>query len=173
MFSFYNQLIIYLCEIRDRVRLISRLITRSRGLARLDTVWYQQFSSLWKFIAITWWQVRAHISSFWSDVDQVTISMSWSKLLILLPIKFMSFASMSEVICRLHYTTWRFHLRDNWLSRSTGVGPEVLSWAITVSKIDLSFVWWPARVFRSFVGSLTLKISPTAIEYELWHSPSL
>ena len=42
MFLFYNQLIIYLCEIRDRVRLIARLVTRSRGLARLDTVWYQQ-----------------------------------------------------------------------------------------------------------------------------------
>ena len=42
MFSFYDQLVIYLCEIRDRVRLIPRLVTRSRGLARLDTVWYQQ-----------------------------------------------------------------------------------------------------------------------------------
>ena len=42
MFSFYDQLIIYLCETRDRVRLIARLVTRSRGLARLDTVWYQQ-----------------------------------------------------------------------------------------------------------------------------------
>ena len=41
MFSFYDQLIIYLCEIRDRVRLIPRLVTRSRGLAKLDTVWYQ------------------------------------------------------------------------------------------------------------------------------------
>ena len=41
MFSFYDQLIIYLCEIRDRVRLVPRLVTKSRGLARLDTVWYQ------------------------------------------------------------------------------------------------------------------------------------
>ena len=41
MFSFYDQLIIYLCEIRDRARLIARLVTRSRGLARLNTVWYQ------------------------------------------------------------------------------------------------------------------------------------
>ena len=45
MFSFYDQLVIYLCEIRDRVRLIARLVTRSRGLARLDTVWYQQYPS--------------------------------------------------------------------------------------------------------------------------------
>ena len=42
MFSFYDQLIIYLCKIRDRVRLILRLITKSRGLIRLDTVRYQQ-----------------------------------------------------------------------------------------------------------------------------------
>ena len=42
MFSFYDQLIIYLCEIRDRARLIARLVTKSRGLARLNTVWYQQ-----------------------------------------------------------------------------------------------------------------------------------
>ena len=41
MFSFYDQLVIYLCEIRDRARLMARLVTKSRGLARLDTVWYQ------------------------------------------------------------------------------------------------------------------------------------
>ena len=38
MFSFYDQVIIYLCEIHDRVRLIARLITRSRDLAKLNTV---------------------------------------------------------------------------------------------------------------------------------------
>ena len=38
MFSFYDQLIIYLCETRDRARLIARLVTRLRGLVRLDTV---------------------------------------------------------------------------------------------------------------------------------------
>ena len=49
MFSFYDQLIIYVCEIYDRVRLIARLVTRSRGLARLNTVWYQQNWSCMKF----------------------------------------------------------------------------------------------------------------------------
>ena len=38
MFSFYDQLVIYLCEIRDRARLIARLITKSRGLTKLNTV---------------------------------------------------------------------------------------------------------------------------------------
>ena len=48
MFSFYDQLIIYLCEIRDRARLIARLVTKSRGLAKLNTVWYQQRAHLFK-----------------------------------------------------------------------------------------------------------------------------
>ena len=48
MFSFYDQLIIYLCKIRDRVRLIPRLVTRSRGLARLNTVWYQHNVIIYK-----------------------------------------------------------------------------------------------------------------------------
>ena len=38
MFSFYDQLAIYLCEIHDRVCLILRLITKSRDLAKLNTV---------------------------------------------------------------------------------------------------------------------------------------
>ena len=38
MFSFYDQLAIYLCEIRDRVQLIARLITKSRDLIKLNTV---------------------------------------------------------------------------------------------------------------------------------------
>ena len=38
MFSFYDQLAIYLCEIRDRARLMARLITKSRDLAKLNTV---------------------------------------------------------------------------------------------------------------------------------------
>ena len=59
MFSFYDQLIIYLCEIRDRVRLIPRLIMRSRGLARLDTVWYQQmvWKELWERLWVGLWEV--------------------------------------------------------------------------------------------------------------------
>ena len=38
MFSFYDQLVIYLCETRDRARLIARLITKSRDLIKLNTV---------------------------------------------------------------------------------------------------------------------------------------
>ena len=51
MFSFYVQLVIYLCEICDRVCLIARLVTESRSLARLNTVWYW-YLYLWKKIAI-------------------------------------------------------------------------------------------------------------------------
>ena len=60
MFSFYDQLIIYLCEIRDRARLIARLITRSRGLARLNTVWYQQKQNS----NLTTAQINAAINNF-------------------------------------------------------------------------------------------------------------
>ena len=38
MFLFYDQLIIYLCEIRDRLRLMARLITKIRDLIKLNTV---------------------------------------------------------------------------------------------------------------------------------------
>ena len=48
---FNDQLAIYLCETRDRARLIARLITRSRGLARLDTVWYQHIPT-WQVLLL-------------------------------------------------------------------------------------------------------------------------